>query len=414
MNENNLDNIFGQEADATEADATEADADEVFDDNDEVDEVLWGGSIRHSARNNTIIMPVLREIRLREENTHNHRHNHRHNHPHKYSRNNSGKRVRIKQTTHHNYLQLQSGEELYFKEEDGKNILLNGRTAFNRLVRNIISKLPNKISERLKFLAKLLYEEYNENNIFNLRDTIYKAYITEYKLRFIFKRLLIQWRVYKMNKLSNKELDPITLAEPEKEVHIYDWSVKKLFIFDAKSIAILIETKLMYSEYGFPVPMYPKNPCNNLEFSYKQLVSIYNQLKVHGELRWCLVTFKEQNFNKHKWYMYNKSAVTIKAIKNNIILLDSCEARDQFSDFIFSKIDELGYISSAYITQAYRTAMIKIPTHWYLEKFKSLAMSHYEAVHFGYNRSSSINTLCKRLLNKQDQFIRELILKHII
>ena len=136
-----------------------------------------------------------------------------------------------------------------------------------------------------------------------------------------------------MNKTSEKEIDPITLSEPEKEVYIYDWKNKRKFIFDAKSLAILIESKLMYHEYGFAVPQYPKNPKNNVEFSYKQLVSLYNQLKVHGESRWGFTTLREYNFNKNRWHMYHKSALTMNSIRFNISLLDTYEARDLFSDF---------------------------------------------------------------------------------
>ena len=151
---------------------------------------------------------------------------------------------------------------------------------------------------------------------------------------------------------------PITLSEPDKEVYIYDWSVKRKFIFDAKSLATLIESKLMYNEYGFPVPMYPRNPKNNVEFTYKQLISIYYQLKNYGELRWGFTTLREYNFNKNRWHMYHKSALTINSIKSSITLLDSFEARELFTDFIFAKMEELGLRHTNYIFNAYQTAMV--------------------------------------------------------
>jgi hypothetical protein len=217
-----------------------------------------------------------------------------------------------------------------------------------------------------------------------------------------------------MNKACEKEIDPITLSEPEKEIYLYDWFNKRKFIFDAKSLATLIESKLMYNEYGFPVPQYPRNPKNNVVFSYKQLVSLYNQLKEQGELRWGLTTLREYNFNINRWQLYHKSALTMNSIKSSISLLDTYEGRELFTDFIFAKMDELGLAHSNYIYDSYQLAMVKVPLHWYLERLKSLAISHYEATHFGYNRDIKINVECVKIFKKHNQFMRDLRTKNII
>jgi len=58
--------------------------------------------------------------------------------------------------------------------------------------------------------------------------------------------------------------------------------------------------------------------------------------------------------------------------------------------------------------------MIKAPTHWYLEKLKSLAISHYEATHFGHNRTRMINAMCIRVFRKNNKFMKDLRTKNII
>lgn len=348
--------------------------------------------------------------------------------PQKTYRNEAGKRIIRQREPFYTYLKLKSGEEFHFKEEDGKNLLLNESIEPNRLIRNIISKTPVRLVERLEYLGKFAVDEESdvedsedENSkkvqkryLGNLNEAVYSAYIKEWRLRFIFKRLIILWRVYKMNKACEKEIDPITLSEPEKEVYVYDWNNKRKFVFDAKSLATLIESKLMYHEYGFPVPMYPRNPKNNVEFSYKQMISLYYQLKAHGELRWGFTTLREYNFNKNRWHMYHKSALTMNSIKNSITLLDTFEARELLTDFIFAKMDELGLNYTNYIFNSYQAAMIKVPTHWYLEKLKSLAISHYEATHFGHNRTRIINAMCVRVFRKNNKFMKDLRTKNII
>jgi hypothetical protein len=345
--------------------------------------------------------------------------------PQKIFRNNAGKRIASERISTYKYIKLKSGEEFHFEEDDGKNIILNETIEPSRLIRNIISKIPVRLSDRIKYLGKFASDEDSDVDsdeeekvqkryLGNLKEAVYGGYIKEWRLRYLFKKVLIFWRTYRMNKMYEKEVDPITLSEPEKEVYIYDWTNKRKFVFDAKSLAILIESKLMYHEHGFPVPQYPKNPKNNVEFSYKQLVSLYNQLKVHGELRWGFTTLREYNFNKNRWHMYHKSALTMNSIRFSISLLDTYEARDLFADFIFAKMEELGLNHSVDTFTAYQIAMIQIPTHWYLEKLKSLAISYYEAEHLGHNRKRIINAACVRIFRKHNQFMEDLRTKNII
>uniref|UniRef100_A0A6C0DV50 Uncharacterized protein n=1 Tax=viral metagenome TaxID=1070528 RepID=A0A6C0DV50_9ZZZZ len=345
--------------------------------------------------------------------------------PQKIFRNNASKRIASEYIPTYKYIKLKSGEEFYFEEDDGKNIILNETIEPSRLIRNIISKIPVRLSDRIKYLGKFASDEDSDVDsdeeekvqkryLGNLKEAVYGGYIKEWRLRYLFKKVLIFWRTYRMNKMYEKEIDPITLSEPEKEVYIYDWTNKRKFVFDAKSLATLIESKLMYHEHGFPVPQYPKNPKNNVEFSYKQLVSLYNQLKVHGELRWGFTTLREYNFNKNRWHMYHKSALTMNSIRFSISLLDTYEARDLFADFIFAKMEELGLNHSVDTFTAYQIAMIQIPTHWYLEKLKSLAISYYEAEHLGHNRKRIINAACVRIFRKHNQFMEDLRTKNII
>lgn len=386
---------------------------------DEEDEEEWGGEqneiiipqVEESVAPNPLLpLPLSGRVRRREREE-----------IEPLSSINYRKRIIRDRTPQNSYLILKSGEEFTFTEDDGKNILLNEIIEPNRLIRNIVSRIPIRVKDRLFYLGKFDSEESDEEGqrryLGNLKELIYEAYIKEWRLRFIFKKFLIRWRINKMNKTCEKEVDPITLSEPEKEVYVYDWDNKRKFIFDAKSLATMIDTKLMYHEYGFPVPMYPKNPKNNVEFSYKQLVSLYYQLKNHGELRWGFTTLREFNFNKYKWYLYHKSALTINSIRSNISRLDTAEGRELLLDFIFAKMEELGFIYSNVTVNNYKTATVQVPYHWYLEKLKSLAISHYEAEHFAQTSISSrsvINTECYKLFKIYKRFINDLKNKKIL
>jgi hypothetical protein len=316
---------------------------------------------------------------------------------------------------------LRTRELLHLNIGEPKNILLTPSIEPNLLIRKIIGGIPKGVANRLQYLHKFVQKlplEEEESTLYHddIRDQVMNAFMKEYKLRFIFRKCLNRWRVHKMEKTAEaeEEVDPITLCPPEKAIALYDWSFKRKFLFEANTLALMIESKLMYHEGGFPVPMYPKSPKNNVEFSYPQLISIYYQLQAHGELMWGMATLRQCNFNKKRWYKYHKSAITVAAIKNSISLLDTRDGIDLLSDFIFAKMEDLRFQLTRYVTDAYIQAMVRVPNHWYLEKFKFLAMVHYEAEHFGEDRTRFIESSCFKLFRKQNLFLRELKSMNII
>ena len=112
--------------------------------------------------------------------------------------------------------------------------------------------------------------------------------------------------------------------------------------------------------------------------------------------------------------MYHKSALTMNAIKTSILLLDTQDGRDLLTDFIFAKMEELGFKSNNYIFNAYQVAMVRDPNNWYLEKLKSQAIAHYEAEHFSHNKRRAINAVCLKIFKNHDAFIKDLQNKKII
>ena len=318
----------------------------------------------------------------------------------------------------YNFIQLSTKEELYFTEDDGKHILLPESAEPNIFVRKILAQLTGSIKDRLLYLAKIMKEKscYDRDRLLyhDLKEQVISAYLRESRLRLRFRHLVQRWRIRRMDKRFTKDVDPITLCEPEREVIVYDCAMKKKFIFEAKSISKIVESALLYYEGGFAMPRYPRNPWTNTEFSYLQLFSIYQQLHHHKELGWCLQTLREYNFNKTTWNTYHHSTITMVAIKTSLRLLDSIDARELLEDFIFCKIDDLGIQTSTYIQRAYQLAFIHCPDHWYLQHFKQLAYIHYEAQHFHHNRLLNINHKCMALFKKQHLFLKDLVKQNII
>lgn len=314
------------------------------------------------------------------------------------------------------YCQLNTREEFYFSREDEKKLILPSESL---IIRNILGNAPSSIKDRLLYFAKfmkqgILYDDYQRILCVNVREELCRAYLREYRVRWAFRSLLCRWRIYVMNKRFKKEVDPITLSEPVQPVCVYDWTVKRKFEFEAKSISNLIESTLLYHEGGFAIPKYPRNPWTNLPFTYVQLLSIYHQLHSYGALGWCFHTLRQYNFSKSVWQMYHHSTITLSAIKSSIRLLESSDAKELLEDFIFSKMDELDIRSTTRTVHAFRVGMVNVPHHWFLEGCKQLAIQHFEAQHFNRNKAHLINPKFEELFKKLHLFLRELREKNLI
>jgi len=324
----------------------------------------------------------------------------------------------------YNKLTLRNGRVLRFEEEDGLYLLLPHWFESNPFVRKIVSQLishygaSRSLRTRLRYLDKIMeeeegYDEDGEMTYYHLRDQVIESYLVELRLRSAMRKVLVRWRNYRIDKRHCEEVDPITLCPPEKRVILYDWNVRKKFIFDAKSLAIHIETALSYQEFGFPIPRYPRNPWNNVDFRYRQLISIYQQLKGYGELRWGMVTFHRHHYNIITWMRYEHSSLTMKAVQTSLLQLDSAYAKEVLLEFIITKIEEVGNAQDFQIN-AYRLAILQIPNHWYIQQWKQLAYLDHEARHFGINRIEKINEARDGLLRKQPRFFHELIELRIV
>jgi hypothetical protein len=315
-------------------------------------------------------------------------------------------------------LQLSSGYVLKFQKKDGRNLLLPHWFESNEFVRKIVSRGLRSVATRLHYLSHIINEEegYDEDGnmtYYDLKEQVMESFIVEKRLRNAMRNVLMRWRNYQIDKRHQDIVDPITLSQPDKQVVLYDWSMKRKFIFDAKSLAIHIETALLYHEEGFAVPCYPRNPWTNLDFTYRQLVSIYEQLKIHGELRWGFLTLRQHNFNKYIWHKYHHTSITLKAVQTSLVQLDSASARDLLEDFIIMKINEVEEVTP-FLVNVYRTAITHLPRHWIIEQWKKATFLHYESQHFGWNRTAVINEIRYGLLRKQTQLIHELKEKELI
>lgn len=311
-------------------------------------------------------------------------------------------------------IKLINGEILYFDES--LPLLLTSDLENDFISRKLIQLIPKPIKQRLLYFTKFLIpDDIKKGTIehcyfLNLRNRVFRGYYKEYILRHQFIKLLQLYRIYKLNKEYQPEIDPITLSPPEKEVIIYDWVLKRKYVFDARSLANSIHSSLTYSEYMFSAPQKPKNPKSNTIFTYSQLISIYYQLAKHQEIRWTIETLKESNFQISTWHIYNKPQLYKTILKNELSTLESIESKELFLDFVEIMLEECKIEYDDEIIEIYNYAINNEPTHWYIQKLKPYAILYNEYQYFNLytpKQKLSLRMRCSKLFAIQNKFIEE-------
>lgn len=244
----------------------------------------------------------------------------------------------------------------------------------------------------------------------DITQKIYEYYLIDRKLKWQFRRLLMSWRIRKMDKLTPSSIDPITLFPPENPFDVYDMQSKRKYIFDAKNLYRTINQYLLTQEYSFPKPIQPKNLFTNTPFTYPQLVSIYMNLKKRGHVSWALSSFKTHNFNLDRWKQYNNSAITMHAIKENLNRLDTQDGRYQLYNYIKDRAYDCDLPYEDSDLTFFRIGLTRYPEHPLIQSMKANAVAYYEMDHFSLNAEELLLIAFSHLYDKQyilEEYIRK-------
>ncbi len=243
-----------------------------------------------------------------------------------------------------------------------------------------------------------------------LSHTIYEYYLIDRRLKWQFRRLLLAWRIHKIDKSTHSSIDPITLFPPENPFEVYDMASKRKYIFDSKNLYRTITQYLLTQEYSFPKPIEPKNLFTNTPFTYSQLVSIYMNLKEIGHCSWVLSSLKSCNFNIDKWKLFNNSAITMYAIKENLNRLDTQDGRYQLYNYIKDRAFDCDIPCEDEDLNFFRIGLMRYPNHPLLQSMKANALTYYEMDHFSLHAEELILIAFMNLYDKQhvlEEYIRK-------
>lgn len=194
-------------------------------------------------------------------------------------------------------------------------------------------RVPPAINERL-------------HNIFFFKPDFYRdlgAAATETEIRWAiflirmraaFKRLLTTWLRRRCERVALPTTDPISLAEFERPVVIYDMAGRSRYQFEAQGLMVHIKNQLHNVNYGFPQPIIPRNPLTNLPFSLGQLVSIHTQLLTHGRSYWAFSALMECEGHLGRFFQLHEPALRKAAVQSHVFGEMNAYSAEEFHDFI--------------------------------------------------------------------------------
>jgi hypothetical protein len=111
-------------------------------------------------------------------------------------------------------------------------------------------------------------------------------------VRTLLKRWLLRRKVRRMN-----EEDIVTLELPRQPITIVDWPARKLYVYEASTVARDVRECLLQRDYMFPAPLQPRNLLTNQPLTPMQCLSAFRQLRATGKrLHWSIAAYQQEDY----------------------------------------------------------------------------------------------------------------------
>jgi hypothetical protein len=131
--------------------------------------------------------------------------------------------------------------------------------------------------------------------------------------------------------------DPITLESIQQPISVPLFSLRKTYVFEAKSFAKLVHKQLLTNDGQIPTPVYPKNPLTNEAFPLAQLLSLLYQCKALGHTSWILESFLQCRCELARLLQLQSKPLRLHALRTTMSDPKSWDFIDTLYDFIKSQ-----------------------------------------------------------------------------
>ncbi len=193
------------------------------------------------------------------------------------------------------------------------------------------------------------------------------------RIRWIFKRFFTQQRIALFEKVN--ETDPITMEPFRQPVLLHEFGQRKIYQFEAESLARHIHKQLVKNDGQIPTPNAPRNPLTNQLFRAAQLMGLLKQCKELGHSSWVLEAFIAARYDLTSFVAIYSKPLRLYALKTSMADESGWDFIDTLSDFIRSQHTIHGKL---FPKNTYDWAISHALREDRMEKWKKLCLKWYE------------------------------------
>lgn len=116
------------------------------------------------------------------------------------------------------------------------------------------------------------------------------------RFRLAMASLVRHWILTRRVRTMNEE-DIVTCDPPRQPVRILDWRGRKLYLYEAATVARDIRESLLQQDYLFPAPKFPRNILTNEPLSLPQFLSVVEQLRGYRKIHWAVEALYQYGYD---------------------------------------------------------------------------------------------------------------------
>lgn len=192
-------------------------------------------------------------------------------------------------------------------------------------------------------------------------------------LRWIFKRFVTKWRVKRFRFVN--DTDFITLSPIENPIHIYNFSNRCQYSFDAKSLLQHIHKRLLHHDGQIPQPLFPMNPFTNESFTLGQMIGISSAMKAQGQSTWVTEAFARSKFQTEHLLNHYRKPLRLHALKSILYDYTDWDGIDLLLNFIETHHDEH---TATFHKNLYTFFLREMPDEVKIQNWRRLCRQYYE------------------------------------
>lgn len=193
------------------------------------------------------------------------------------------------------------------------------------------------------------------------------------ELRWKFKTFFTNARIKRFQQVN--AVDPITMESFKQPIQFHSFAQTKTYTFEAESFVKHVHRKLTNNDGHISLPVNPRNPFTNEEFSLCQLMGLLRQCKQAGHTTWAVEAFINVCYDITTFAAVHTKPLRLSALRATMADSKSWDAIDTLYDFIKS---EHQYHKKIFPKQIYIWSLHHAVQEARMQTWKKMCLKYYE------------------------------------